>query len=163
MNSNKYLKLNNSNRVNYRNVNNLDTLFYINKDKKWIQDDKDTKNAKKLFESIKDAMCIYERINDENPKKYNLILYPPNKYNIRFAIKNSNFYISVKKEDNWCDWYRYEEINEYTDPKIIIEILHSELDKDKEFTQDLIPEKPKNLNPTKLKSTNYEEWDAYYF
>ena len=112
MNSNKYLKLNNSNRMNFRNVCNLNTLFYINKYKKWIQADEDTKNAKELFESIKDAMVIYERINDENPQKYSLILYPPNKYNTRFAIKNRNFYISFKKEDNWCSWYRYEEINE---------------------------------------------------
>ena len=163
MNSNKYLKLNNSNRMNFRNVCNLNTLFYINKYKKWIQADEDTKNAKELFESIKDAMVIYERINDENPQKYSLILYPPNKYNTRFAIKNRNFYISFKKEDNWCSWYRYEEINEYTDPKIIIEILHSELDKDKEFIQDIIPEIPLNLKSIKLKSTNYEEWDAYYF
>ena len=163
MNNNKYLKLNNRNRVNYRNINNLDTLFYVNKDKKWIQENEDTKIAKELFESIKDAICIYERINDEKYRNKNLILYPLNKYNTRFAVKNSNLYYSLKNKDNWCDWYRYEEINEYTDPKIIIEILHSELDKDKEFIQDIIPEIPLNLKSIKLKSTNYEEWDAYYF
>ena len=163
MNNNKYLKLNNRNRVNYRNVNNLDTLFYVNKDKKWIQENEETKIAKELFESIKDAICIYERINDEKYSNKNLILYPLNKYNTRFAVKNSNLYYSLKNKDNWCDWYRYEEINEYTDPKIIIEILHSELDKDKEFIQDIIPEIPLNLKSIKLKSNNYGEWDAYYF
>ena len=163
MNNNKYLKLNNCNRVDYRNANYLHTLIYVNKNKKWIREDLEAKNAKYLFESIKDAMVIYERINDKNPQKYSLILYPPNKYNTRFAIKNRIFYISLKKQDNWCSWYRYEEINEYTDPKIIIEILHSELDKDKEFNHEIILEKPKNLKSIKLKSTNYEDWESYYF
>ena len=45
----------------------------------------------------------------------------------------------------------------------VIEILHSELDKEKEFIQDIIPEIPLSLKSIKLKSTKYEEWDAYYF